>query len=110
MEIFYRIVPTSNTIIKSQDGFSFIIKTIYCDVQGFDNNGNEVISKDLLTILPDPNPANYINFNDITEKEMINWIVEIDTFNLDSVKKTLELELIEKSNSNVIVNGKLPWE
>jgi hypothetical protein len=110
MEIFYRIVPTSNTILKSQDGLTYVIKTIYCDVQAFDTYGNEVVMTDLLTIMPDPNPAHYLDFNDITEKIMIDWIIEIDTFDLDSIKKSLEMNLIDKANSNVIVNGKLPWE
>jgi hypothetical protein len=110
MEFFYQIVPTSNTIIKSQDGLSYVIKSIYCDVKAYDSNGNESIMKDLLTIMPDPNPAHYTQFNDITEKIMIEWIIEIDTFNLESVKRSLEMDLIEKANSNVIVNGKLPWE
>lgn len=110
MSISYKIIPKRNTIIKSYDGLSLVIKEIYCDVEGTDEFGNKSVVEDLLTILPFPESNSYLEFNDITEPIMIDWITSIDTIKLDSVKKTIEYELKQKAESPVIVNAKLPWE
>ncbi len=110
MDIQYRIIPKSNVIAKSQNGLEFVIKTILCDVEAKDKNGNVVYAIDLLTVLPEPQQDTYTSFNEITEEMMINWIETIDTINYDSVKDSLAWELKTKQESNVIVDGKLPWQ
>jgi hypothetical protein len=110
MSIEYKIIPTRNTIIKSYDGLSWVIKEVYCDVEGTDELGNKSVITDLLTILPFPESNSYLEFTDITKPIMIEWITSVDTIKLDSIKKTIEYELKQKAESPVIVNAKLPWE
>lgn len=107
---FYRIVPKSNVIVKTQDGLDYVIKTILCNVEGYDDQGNQAVIKDLITILPEPKPGTFTEFQDITKDQMISWITEIDTINFENVKKSLEIDLKAIAEKEVIVDGKLPWE
>ncbi len=110
MNIEYKIIPKSNVVAKSQDGLSLVIKTILSDVEATDENGNKVVMEDLITILPEPNEGAYTPFSSITEAMILAWIVEIDTFNFEGVKNSLRVELEMREASNVIVDGKLPYQ
>jgi hypothetical protein len=94
-------------VIPSQDGLSNIIHSVSYRICA--NHGTHYAYKKLTTSLPLPNADNFIDYRQITEAQLVEWLEQNEP-TMAAVKAELEQQLQDLANTPVTTSLPLPWE
>lgn len=95
---------------KSAADKSNVIFKVDWRLIGIDPNGTEGVFKAATQFtIPNQFDENFIDYENITEENIINWITQI--LNMEDVYSAID-DLMEKSKENIetVVDGQYPWQ
>jgi hypothetical protein len=96
--------------VKAESGMENIIQTVYWHKMGVDIDGDigDFFGN---TILPTPSTGSFINFNQLTEEQVVEWVIQsIDVDYHNRVNKYIERSIKKKKNRiKEIPDTELPW-
>lgn len=103
----FRFSSSGIQAIESQGGLQSIIHSIAYRIGA--SNGTHHAYKKLTTTLPLPDADNFIDYQQITEAQLIEWLEQNEPTMAD-VKAELEQQLQDLESKPVTVSMPLPWE
>ena len=99
--------PSTIQAIPSQDGLSDIIHSVSYRICA--SYGTHRAYRKLTTTLPLPDADNFIDYRQITEVQLVEWLEQNEPTMAD-VKAELEQQLQDLANTPVTTSLPLPWE
>lgn len=102
--VTYTIKPTSIRT-TTLDGLTGVVKLVEWILEG-ELNGQK-FSLPQTTTLENPDPANFVPLNQITEQQVIQWIE--NTVNLEPIKAHIEIVLNKEAAKANLTQENLPW-
>lgn len=102
--VTYTIKPTSIRT-TTLDGLTGVVKLVEWILEG-ELNGQK-FSLPQTTTLENPDPANFVPLNQITEQQVIQWIE--NTVNLQPIKAHIEIVLNKEAAKASLTQENLPW-
>lgn len=107
--ITYSIIYDFIDYAKIEGGLTDVIKTIYFTVTGVDADGTSAIFKTKLDYdAPDAN--SFTPFNLITEEIIYNWINNSSSDIMSIAKRSIDYQIAEIQESNIVKNSKYPFQ
>lgn len=107
--INYSIIYDYIDYAKVDGNLTDVIKTIYFTVTGVDTDGTSAIFKTKLDY-DAPNPSSFIPFESITEQIISDWINNSPTDVMSIAKRSIDFQIAEIQQSNIIKKGKYPFQ
>jgi hypothetical protein len=108
MTIFKWVVSALNCAVEL-DGLPNVINQIHWRYQATQVDGDKTWFSEIYSVAPvgQPNPQNFVPYEDVTEAEVISWLEEILPMKAmqDSLEANIALQITPKE-----VSLPLPWE
>lgn len=94
-------------VIESLDELKSVIHSVSYRI--FASGLNHQVSTKLTTSLPLPNADNFIDYRQVTEAQLIEWLEQNEP-TMAAVKAELEQQLQDLANTPATTSLPLPWE
>jgi len=109
MSITYSIIYDSLDYAKVDGNLTDVIKTIYFTVTGVDTDGTSALFKTKMDF-DTYNSNSFIPFESITETIINDWIYSNPDNIIDIAKRSIDFQILEIQQSNIIKNSKYPFQ
>ena len=92
----YKFTINALDVLKEKDGLQDVVYTIHWVLTAENENGTTASAIGTKTI-SDPNPENFIPYNELTEEIVVGWLTseEVDS---PILKENLDKQIYEKEN------------
>ena len=106
--IDYKYKITSNNVAPKEGEMFLIITSASMQITASTADGFiEIMSSQF--DFPEPNPASYTPFDQVTEQMIIDWIMDLYSEIVDQIENQLANEIAIDVANNIIVNHPLPF-
>lgn len=102
--INYSISILSTYVKTSDSQFSNVLERVTWVYQAREGLHVAELFKD--TLLPTPNPDNFVNFDNLTEEQIFDWVSQIE--DIEALKEQVT-EIFHKSKNSGTVEKSVPW-
>lgn len=101
----YNWTISSLECVPSKDELTNIVQTIHWRLSATDDTDNISVESYGAQTLPEPNPDQYSQYEDLTLETVVGWLE--GRMDVDTIKENLETQILEKRTPK-IVNLPLP--
>lgn len=96
------------SVIKSQDGLTNVIESVYCSITGVSDDGITKIRYQSF-MLPSPTPEAFINIDSLTEQQILDWISAHEDYLSDGIISLFDEMFDIERNRGLNMDYKMSW-
>lgn len=108
MEITYNLTINKIECFQSYSGLTNVVNKIYWTYKGYDETNTFASSINGITEIPFNDNNEFILFENLTSEQVSNWILDIISEEIDTMRNSIYENIFLEKNSNIITVNP-PW-